>query len=167
MTMNSVKIMTALCLLSGVTVAEDVPITGTVQSRCTIQTDTAGIYGNPNAYTLTTTPADGGVLPIVRYDVSLADAYVAKITYPTSFSSSPSLNDTVTWTGSIDVSEVSDVGMANYDADAVTYDQTKEYGLTTAGSTWFKIASTATNGGNKAFPSGTYRAVVQAECIAQ
>ena len=65
MTMNSVKIMTALCLLSGVTVAEDVPITGTVQSRCIIQTDVAGTYGNPNAYTLSTAPADGGVLPIV------------------------------------------------------------------------------------------------------
>ena len=159
--------LAALCVFSASSYAEDVPITGTVQSRCIINTEVAGIYGNPNAYTLTTTPADGGVLPVVRYDVSLADAYTAKITYPTSFSSSPSLNDTVTWDGSVTVQEVSDVAMADYDTDAVTYDQTKEYDLTATGSTWFKIASSATNGGNRAFPSGTYRAVVQAECIAK
>jgi hypothetical protein len=156
-----------VCTITTVSHAEDVPITGQVQSRCIINTEVPGIYGNPNAYTLTTTPADGGVLPVVRYDVSLADAYKAKITYPTSFSSSPSLNDTVAWTGSVTVQEVSDVAMADYDTDAVTYDQTKEYDLTATGSTWFKIASSATNGGNRAFPSGTYRAVVQAECIAK
>jgi len=159
--------LAALCVFSASSYAEDVPITGTVQSRCIINTEVAGIYGNPNAYTLTTTPADGGVLPVVRYDVSLADAYTAKITYPTSFSSSPSLNDTVAWDGSVNVQEVSDVAMADYDTDAITYDQTKEYDLTATGSTWFKIASSATNGGNRAFPSGTYRAVVQAECIAK
>ena len=149
--------------------AEEVPIEGTVQSRCLINTDTAGVYGNPNAYTLTTTPADGGVLPIVRYDVSLADAYKARITYPTAFSASPSLSDMVTWTGSVAVSEVSDAAMANYDTDAISYNQTKEYGLTATGTTWFQVASTATygGGGNKAFPGGTYRAVVVAECIAQ
>ena len=165
--MNSVKIMTAMCLLSGLTVAEEVPITGTVQSRCVIQTDTAGIYGNPNAYTLSTAPADGGVLPIVRYDVSLANAYKARITYPTSFSQSPTLNDTVTFTGSVDVSSVGDAAMADYQTDSITYDQTREYDLVATGSTWFKVESEATNGGNKAFPSGTYRAVVVAECIAQ
>ena len=165
--MNSVKILTAMCLLSGAVVAEDVPITGTVQSRCIIQTDVAGVYGNPNAYTLSTTPADGGVLPIVRYDVSLADAYTAKITYPTSFSSSPALNDTVTFTGETEVSSVGDAAMSDYDTNKVTYDASTEYDLHTAGSTWFKTSSTATNGGDKAFPSGTYRSVVQAECIAK
>lgn len=165
--MNSVKIVAAMCLISGTTLAEDVPITGTVQSRCIIQTDRPGVYGNPNAYTLSTAPADGGVLPIVRYDVTLADAYKAKITYPTSFSQSPSLNDTVTFTGSVDVSSVSDVGMADYQTDSVTYDETREYDLTATGSTWFKVESEAVNGGNKAFPGGTYRAVVVAECIAQ
>ena len=165
--MNSVKIMTAMCLFSGVTVAEEVPITGTVESRCVIQTDIPGVYGNPNAYTLSTAPADGGVLPIVRYDVSLADAYKAKITYPTSFSQSPTLNDTVTFTGSVDVSSVGDAAMADYQTDSITYDQTREYDLTATGSTWFKIESTATNGGNKAFNPGTYRSVVLAECIAQ
>ena len=165
--MNSVKIVAAMCLISGTTLAEDVPITGTVQSRCIIQTDTAGVYGNPNAYTLSTAPADGGVLPIVRYDVSLADAYKARITYPTSFSQSPTLNDTVTFTGSVDVSQVGDVAMSDYQTDSVAYDQTREYDLTATGSTWFKVESEATNGGNRAFPSGTYRAVVEAECIAQ
>ena len=159
--------LAALCVFSASSYAEDVPITGQVQSRCIINTEVAGIYGNPNAYTLTTTPADGGVLPVVRYDVSLADAYTAKITYPTSFSSSPSLNDTVAWDGSVNVQEVSDVAMADYDTDAITYDQTKEYDLTATGSTWFKINSSAVNGGSKAFPGGTYRAVAQAECIAK
>lgn len=163
------KVIAATVLLIGVAQAEDVPIVGTVQSRCVINTDTAGVYGNPNAYTLTTTPADGGVLPVVRYDVSLADAYKAKITYPTSFSTSPSLSDMVTWTGSVTVQEVSNVNMADYDTDAVTYDQTKEYDLTVTGTTWFKVASSATygGGGNKAFPGGTYRAMVVAECIAK
>ena len=149
--------------------AAEIPIEGTVQSRCLINTDTAGVYGNPNAYTLTTTPADGGVLPIVRYDVSLADAYKARITYPTAFSASPSLSDMVTWTGSVTVSEVSAVGMADYQTDSITYDQTREYDLTATGTTWFQVASTATygGGGNKAFPGGTYRSVVVAECIAQ
>jgi hypothetical protein len=116
--------LAALCVFSASSYAEDVPITGTVQSRCIIQTDTAGVYGNPNAYTLTTAPADGGVVPVVRFDVSLADAYKGRITYPTSFSASPSLNDTPVWSGSV-------------------------------------------NGGEKAFPGGTYRAVAQAECIAK
>jgi hypothetical protein len=165
MTMNRYIIATAL--LMGVAQAEDVPIVGVVQSRCIINTDTAGVYGNPNAYTLTTAPSDGGVVPVVRYDVSLADAYKARITYPTSFSTSPSLSDTVTWTGATTVQEVSDAGMADYDTDKVTYDQTTEYDLTVAGSTWFKTSSTATYGYNKAFPGGTYRAVVQAECIAK
>jgi hypothetical protein len=165
--MNSVKIVATLCLLSGAAHAVDVPITGTVQSRCIIQTDVPGTYGNPNAYTLSTAPADGGVLPVVRYDVTLADAYKAQITYPTSFSAAPSSNDTVTFTGSVDVQAVGDVAMADYQTDSVTYDETREYDLTATGSTWFKISSTATNGGDKAFPGGTYRAVVQAECIAQ
>ena len=165
--MNSVKIVAAMCLISGTTLAEDVPITGTVQSRCIIQTDTAGVYGNPNAYTLSTAPADGGVLPIVRYDVSLANAYKAKITHPDSFSSSPSLNDTPTFTGSTEVSAVGDAAMSGYEAAKVTYANSTEYDLTETGSTWFKTSSEVVNGGNKAFPGGTYRALVQAECIAQ
>jgi len=43
------------------------------------------------------------------------------------------------------------------------------YALTKAGATWFSVASVATYGGGqqKAFPGGSYTAVVVAECIAQ
>jgi hypothetical protein len=165
---NSMKyLVILLCAAPFAASAVEVPIEGTVQSRCIIQTDTAGVYGNPNAYTLTTAPTDGGVLPIVRYDVSLADAYKAKITHPTSFSASPTLNDTQTWTGSTEVSAMSDAGMSGYEAAKVEYGNTTEFDLTVAGSTWFKTSSSATNGGDRAFPGGTYRAVVEAECIAK
>jgi hypothetical protein len=165
--MNNVKMLTAMCLISGATMAAEVPITGTVQSRCQIETDTPGVYGNPNAYTLSTTPSDGGVVPIVRYDVSLADAYYARISHPTDFSSSPSLNDTPTFTGSTTVGAVGDAGMSGYEAAKTTFGNSTQYDLTVAGSTWFKTSSTVTNGGDKAFPGGTYRAVVVAECIAK
>lgn len=166
----SKKLLTTLVLgLLAVTAhAEQVPINGTVQSRCVISTDTAGVYGNPNAYTLTTTPADGGQLPVVRFDVTLADAYYAVITAPSSFSSSPTLPDTVTWTGDTEVQTVSDsTGMSAYETNKIEYDMTDKYDLTATGSTWFKTSSTATMGGNKAFPGGNYTAVVEAECIAQ
>ena len=162
------KYLVGLLLLAPFAVcAAEVPIEGTVQSRCVIETDTPGVYGNPNAYTLTTSPTDGGVLPIVRFDVTLADAYKAKITHPTDFSASPTLNDTQTWTGSTEVSSMSDAGMSGYEAAKVEYGSTTEFDLTVAGSTWFKTSSTATNGGDKAFPGGTYRAIVEAECIAK
>jgi hypothetical protein len=148
--------------------AVDVPITGSVQSRCVITTDTPGVYGNPNAYTLTTASADGGVQPIVRYDVTLADAYYAQITTPTSFAQSPSLSDTVTWTGSTEVSSVSDAtGMGSYETNKVTFGQTTQYDLTATGSTWFKSSSTASYGGNRAFPGGTYTANIEAICVAK
>lgn len=146
----------------------DAPITGNVQSRCVVTTDTPGVYGNPNAYTLTTTPSDGGVLPIVRFDVTLADAYYAQITTPTEFSSSPSLSDTVTWSGSTEVASVSDAtNMGSYETDKTTFGATTQYDLTATGSTWFKSSSSATYGGNKAFPGGSYSATVEAKCIAQ
>jgi hypothetical protein len=148
--------------------AAEVPITGNVQSKCIITTDTPGVYGNPNAYTLTTAAADGGVQPIVRFDVTLADAYYAQITTPTEFSSSPSLNDSVTFTGSTEVSTVSDAtNMGDYETNKVTFGETTQYDLTASGSTWFKSSSTATNGGSKAFPSGSYTATVEAVCIAK
>src|SRR5210317_457195 len=148
--------------------AVDIPITGNVQSRCVITTDTPGVYGNPNAYTLTTAAADGGVQPIVRYDVTLADAYYAQITTPTSFAQSPSLSDTVTWTGSTEVSSVFDAtNMGSYETNKVTFGQTTQYDLTATGSTWFKSSSTATYGGNKAFPGGSYTANVEAICVAK
>jgi len=155
-------------LVPTLALAENAPITGSVQSRCVISVDTPGVYGNPNAYTLTTAPSDGGVLPIVRYDVTLADAYYAQITTPTEFSSSPSLSDTVTWTGSTEVSSVSDAAnMGDYETNKTTFGETTQYDLTATGSTWFKSSSSATYGGNKAFPGGNYTAYVEAVCIAQ
>lgn len=153
---------------SAAAASENVPINGTVQSRCIIQTDSAGVFGNPNAYTLTTNPAEGGLPSIVRFDVTLADAYYALITAPTEFSSSPTLPDVVTWTGDTQVSAVSDAAsMGTYEADKVEYAYTDRYDLTATGSTWFSTTSTATMGGNKAFPGGNYTALVVAECIAQ
>lgn len=146
--------------------AEDVTITGTVASKCVITTDTVGIYGNPTPSELSTAPADGGVLPIVRYDVLQANFYKARITYPESFSESPALSDVVTWTGDVSVSEVTDAGMSAYDTSKVEFDNVTEVDLTIAGSTWFKVESTADYGVGKAFPAGTYRAVVSADCIA-
>ena len=144
-------------------------ITGQVQSRCTVATDTVGYYGNPNAYTLNTTPADGGQKPIVRFDTSLANAYYAQISYPTSFSSSPSLSDNVAWTGDVTVSQTSSTDMSGYQAASTTTGSMRQYALTVAGTTWFQITSAAAYGGgnNTAFPSGSYTAVVVAECIAQ
>ena len=149
--------------------ADNIDITGTVQSRCIVNTDTPGVYGNPNAYTLTTLPASNGQVPIVRIDVSLANAYNAEISYPTSFSSSPSLSDTVAWTGAVATGQTSVSGMSAYQAASTTTGPKRTYALTLAGTTWFTVASTATYGGgqNKAFPGGSYKAVVLAECIAQ
>lgn len=149
-------------------VAEDVPIEGTVQSRCVIVTDTAGVFGNPNAYTLTTNPTDGGALAVVRIDVTLADAYYAEITAPSSFSSSPSLPDVVTWTGDTEVKAVSDAtGMGSYETNKIEQGMKDIYDLTATGSTWFKTSSTASMGGDKAFPGGNYTALVNVECIAK
>jgi hypothetical protein len=166
--LKKASIIVAMSLFTLSAQAVDVPISGTVQSRCVITTDTPGTYGNPNAYTLTTSASDGGVQPIVRYDVTLADAYYAQITTPTSFSTSPSLNDTVTWTGSTEVSSVSDAtNMAGYESAKTVSGQTTQFDLTATGSTWFKSTSVATNGGNKAFPGGNYSATIEAVCVAK
>lgn len=149
-------------------IAATVPINGTVQSRCIIQTDTAGAFGNPNAYTLTTEPSNGGEPAVVRFDVTLADAYYAEITTPTSFSSSPNLPDQVTWTGDTEVKAVSDAtGMGSYETNKVEIGNMDRYDLTATGSTWFKTSVTATMGGNKAYPGGSYTALVEAVCIAK
>lgn len=163
------KLLVAIALATATAVAhtEEVPIIGNVQSKCVIHTDTAGVYGNPTANKLSTVRADGGIEPVIRYDVSLADAYMARITTPTSFSTSPSLTDAVTWTGSVSVKEVSVAAMSDYDTNKVVYDATTQFDLHTAGTTWFKVASTASYGVGRALPGGTYRAVVQAECIAK
>lgn len=156
-----------LLLMPITAIAENVPITGNVQSKCVINTDVAGVYGNPSADKLSTARADGGIQPVIRYDVSLANAYVAKITTPDSFSSSPSLTDSVAWTGSVAVKEVSDAAMSDYQTNRIEYQNTTEYDLHTAGTTWFEVSSTVEYGYGKSFPSGMYATVVTAECVAQ
>jgi len=151
---------------AGIASAVDVPVVGNVEAKCVIVTDTPGVYGNPTPSELSTDAADGGVTPIIRYDVIQANFYKAVITTPVSFSSSPTLSDVVNWQGLVEVSNVSDAGMSAYDNDKRTYENVTEFDLTIAGSTWFKATTKADYGYNKAFPSGTYRAVVNAECIA-
>ena len=161
-----------IALMMGLTSAyAGTNINGTVESRCTVNTDTSGYYGNPNAYTLTTLPASAGQVPIIRIDTSLANAYKAQISYPTSFSSSPSLGDTTVWTGGVTVEQTSSTDMSGYQAASTTADggAMRIYPLSIAGATWFSVASVATYGGGqqKAFPGGSYTAVVIAECVAQ
>ena len=146
---------------------ENAPITGTVESKCVIFTETQGVYGTPLASRLSTAAADGGVQPIIRYDVALADAFLGKITFPNEFSSSPTLTDTQAFTGNVEVHSVSDVGMADYDTNKTTFNNTHQYDLTVAGTTKFKISSQVDYGNGKALPAGTYTTLVNAECIAK
>lgn len=165
--MFSKKVITsALGLAFTSPVYAEVPIVGTVESKCVVTTDTQGVYGNPTPNKLTTNMSNGGVPPIVRYDVIQADYYKALITIPDQFTDSPALSDVVNWVGEVTVSEVSDATMAAYDTNKRLYNNVTEIDLTVAGSTWFKVASTAEYGYDKAFPTGQYRAVVTAECIA-
>jgi len=142
-------------------------IDGSVESRCTVATTVPGIYGNPNAYTLTTDPASAGQVPVIRFDTTLANAYYAQVTYPTSFSSSPSLSDNVTWTGAVSVKATGESGMSGYQAASTTTGAMRQYALSVAGSVWLQSTSVAVYGGNRAFPGGAYKAVVLAECVAQ
>jgi hypothetical protein len=144
----------------------DIPITGVVTSRCVIYTENSGVYGNPTPGLLSTAATDGGVQPIVRYDVVQGGFYKASITTPNSFSTSPVLSDNVIWTGSVDVGRVSDASMSIYSTNKRVYNNTTEINLTVPGSVWFKADSTATYGYNKAYPAGTYTAIVTASCIA-
>jgi hypothetical protein len=165
-----IKTMTLLFTVLGISgaLAASVPINGTVQSKCIIQTDQAGIFGNPNAYTLTTATADGGRAATTRVDVTLADAYYVTFTNPAEFSSSPSLPDVVTWSGSTTVKAVSDAtGMGSYETSKVVNGDTTQYDMTVTGSTWFNTDVTATMGGNKAYPGGSYTALVEVACIAK
>ena len=145
----------------------NVPIQGTVESKCVIQTDTSGIYGNPNPSKLSTDATDGGVQPIICYDILAADHYKAVLTYPNSFSSSPVLEDVVDWEGEVTVGQTSEAGMSAFETDKVEYNNTVEFNLTMAGSVWFEVFSTADYGYDKSFPAGNYTAMVLAECIAQ
>tara|TARA_Y100000389_G_scaffold55515_1_gene51350 strand:- start:342 stop:872 length:531 start_codon:yes stop_codon:yes gene_type:complete len=163
---KSILTMSSIALVATVVFAESTPIVGNVSSKCTIWTDTAGVYGNPTPDNLSTASGDGGVQPVIRYDVSIADYYTAKISWPNAFSSSPSLTDSLTWDGEIEVHNTSDAGMSGYEAAKVEYDNHTEYDLSVAGSTWFKVTSTVDYGQGKSLPGGEYTANVTAECVA-
>ena len=160
-------ILGAIGMVSNAAAAETTPIVGNVSSKCSIFTDTTGVYGNPTPDELSTKAADGGVDPVVRYDVTVADKYKAKISWPNSFSTSPSLTDAVNWDGETSVKSHSVSGMSAYEGAKVEYENATEFGLTLAGSTWFKIESEAKYGSAKALPGGEYKANVTAECIAK
>jgi hypothetical protein len=160
-------LLTTLFVASTAQAQVDVPITGTVASKCVIVTDTAGIYGNPTSNKLSTDPADGGVVPIIRYDIIEADSYKAQISWPQEFTTSPVLNDVVNWTGSTEVFEISDAEMSLFETNKVEWNNVTEFDLTIGGSVWFKVNSTADYGYDKSFPGGIYRAAVLAECIAK
>ena len=162
-----IRVMAIALLVAQTALAEEITITGRVESKCVITSEIPGIYGNPTANKLSTAAADGGVQPIIRYDVSLADAYNAQITLPTTFSSSPSLSDTVDFSGEVLVKEVSNPEMASYETSKAMFGDTTQYDMKLEGSTWFEVSSLAEYGYGKAFPGGEYRAVVQAECIAK
>ena len=166
--MSKRKYLVALIglLIADVAKAEEAVISGLIESKCVINIDVNGVYGNPTAGELSTLPADGGVLPIIRYDVALGEAYTARITAPSSFSTSPTLTDTVSWTGEVAVNEVSDAAMSDYDTNKVEYDYTTEFDMHTAGTTWFKVTSKAEYGYGKVYPAGQYKSIVLAECIA-
>ena len=163
--LRSIIAVSALAV-AGTAFAADTPITGNVASKCSIYTDVAGVYGNPNPDELSTLPTDGGVMPIIRYDVSIADYYTAKISWPTEFTTSPTLTDSLTWDGEVEVSATSSTDMSGYEAAKVEYDSVTEYELTAAGSTWFKVTSNVTYGVDKSLPGGEYKANVSALCVA-
>ena len=146
--------------------ADEVPIEGNVASKCVIHTDTPGVYANPTPNVLTTSVSDGGVPPVIRYDVVNANSYKAVISTPINFSSSPALNDTLNWTGSTSVSTVTDPSMSGYESNKRVYNNTTEFDLTVAGTVWFTSESRVEYGYNKSLPGGKYRAVIVAECIA-
>lgn len=160
------KKLLIVALLATPVFGADTTITGNVQSKCVINTETDGVYGNPTADKLSTATADGGVQPVIRFDTSIAGAYTARVVTPTSFSTSPSLSDTVVWSGSTTLKKFSDAAMSDYETNKVTYDATTEFDMHTAGSAWFAVNSTAEYGYGKSLPGGVYRAVVVAECIA-
>lgn len=159
------KYLVPLLALASPALANNVDIVGNVAAKCVIQTTKSGAYGNPTPDKLSTAVSDGGILPEIRIDVAIANSYTANITYPTSFTSSPSLSDTVAWTGSVAVSNTSDAGMSGYDSAKTVSGATTSYILTTAGSTWFALSSTATYASSKPFTGGTYIAQMSASCI--
>ena len=165
-----IKKITAVALLLSTTsaMATDSPINGTVQPKCSVYTETQGVYGHPLPNKLSTAAADGGVSTTIRYDIAQANFYKAQITHPNSFSSSPTLDDVVAWTGSSVVGQVSVAGMSAYEAaKVISPSNVTTFDMTLAGSTWFTVSSTALYGYNKSLPAGSYTAIIKADCIAK
>ena len=120
-------LLTALLAVPAVGITST-PITGMVASKCVITTDTDGVYGNPTATKLSTLATDGGVLPIIRYDIITANAYKAKIHTPVAFTSSPPLgSETVNWSGSTVANQMSDSNMSAFNTNKVVYNNTSEF----------------------------------------
>ena len=168
--LNTLKVGVALAcsaFISTAALAGDTPIVGNVESKCSIFTDKEGVFGNPTPDKLSTASSSGGVTPVIRYDVIQGGYYDAKIAFPDAFSSSPSLADSVTWTGSTVVSTVGETAMSDYETNKITYNNVTEFDLHTAGTVWFEVESTAEYGVGKSFPAGSYTALVTAECIAR
>ncbi len=165
--MNRLLLLPLVIACTGAMAQSTTPIAGTVQSKCVIQTDTDGVYGNPTADKLSTAASDGGVVPRIRYDIVTANAYNAVISYPNSFSASPTLTDSVAWTGGVTFDTGSDSGMSAFETNKISYNNSVEFPLSIAGSAFFKVTSTAEYGYDTAFPAGAYAAMVTAECIAQ
>lgn len=160
-------IAAVLALLSSAAYAGETEIVGNVQSKCSIFTETQGVYGAPLPSQLSTDAADGGVQPRIRFDIASAGYYKAKISTPTSFSTSPSLTDSVAWEGSVSVEEVTDPAMSVFETNKVQYDNVTEFDLSAAGTVWFSASSKADYGFGKSFPGGQYKSIVTAECIAK
>jgi hypothetical protein len=162
------KLIVAAALALGFTAgATEIPIRGMVTSKCIINVDTPGIYGNPTPEILSTVAADGGRPAVVRYDVIQAGYYKAIITTPDSFTTSPTLEDSVTWTSNVDVSKITNASMSAYtNAKRVYNGNITEIDLTVQGTVWFAATSKAQYGYNKSFPMGEYKSVVLAQCIA-
>lgn len=162
------KLIVATALALGFTVsATEIPIRGLVTSKCIINVDTPGIYGNPTPEILSTVAADGGRPAVVRYDVIQAGYYKAIITTPDSFTSSPTLEDSVTWTSDVDVSKITNASMSAYTTAKRVYNgNVTEIDLTVQGTVWFAATSKAQYGYNKSFPMGEYKSIVLAQCIA-
>jgi hypothetical protein len=163
--MKKLLLTTATCFIVGTAAVANAPITGTVESRCSIITEVAGVYGNPSPHRLSTAPYDGGVRPRVRTDVVQASAYKVIFSWPTEFSSSPALADSVAWDGDVVVSAVSATEMSAYESEKIQYNNHTEYLMEYAGSTWFEIESSVEYGAAKSFPGGQYSAVVVVQCI--
>jgi hypothetical protein len=160
-------IMIAALTLGFTAGAAEIPIRGMVTSKCIINVDTPGIYGNPTPEILSTFVADGGRPAVVRYDVIQAGYYKAVITTPDNFTTSPTLDDSVTWSSNVDVSKVTNASMSAYTTSKRVYNNNvTEIDLTVQGTVWFSATSKAQYGFGKSFPMGEYKSVVLAQCIA-